>query len=223
MPKTESKTETVVLLHGIGHSLMNMLVLERVLKKNGYHTHNITYPSMRHDIKTLSGWLQENLEKHEIWEKSDKVHFVAHSMGGLVSGFYLQDYKKHIPKEKMGRVVMLGTPHGGSEVANGLKDFWLYQKIFGPAGQELTTTARQKDQIKPDYELGIIAGTQNWLYPLGKIWINQPHDGCVSVESTKVEGMQDHTVIHVLHGLMGWNKKVHGQVLYFLENGKFER
>ena len=217
----DKRNDTVILLHGIGHSMINMIFLEKFLKKHGYKTCNITYPSLKHDIKTLSQWLHDKLKEKQVWQTAHKVHFVTHSMGGLVSGFYLQDFKNNIPSEKLGRVVMLGAPHGGSEVADGLQDFWLYKLVFGPAGQDLTTHARKNDQIQPDYELGIIAGTQNWLYPLGKIFINQPHDGCVSVESTKLDGMKDHIILPVLHGIMGWNPKIRKQTLYFLEHGEF--
>lgn len=214
--------EIVVLLHGIGHSMLNMELLARALKKQGYETLNITYPSLRNDIKSLSCWLHQKLESKGVWKTHSKVHFVAHSMGGLVTGFYLQNFESQIPKEKIGRVVMLGTPHGGSEVADGLQNFWLYKLIFGPAGQELTTEARKGDKIMPTYELGIVAGTQNWMYPLGKIFIKQPHDGCVSIESTKLEGMKDHIIMPVLHGIMGWSPKVRDQVLFFLQNGAFK-
>jgi len=221
-PMVVENPETVVLLHGIGHSMLNMLLLEKSLKKAGYRTLNISYPSLRHDIQYLSKWLSEKLAKEQVWQESARVHFVAHSMGGLVSGFYLQDFEAEIPASKLGRVVMLGTPHGGSQVADGLKNFWIYKRIFGPAGQELTTDERSGNQVQPRYELGIIAGTQNWLYPLGKIFITQPHDGCVSVESTKVEGMKDHITLPVLHGIMGWSPKVQAQVLAFLKNGGFD-
>lgn len=221
--KDNRSHEIVVLLHGIGHSMFNMVALERALKRAGYQTLNITYPSLRHDIKALSKWLHERLSSEKIWKQADCVHFVAHSMGGLVGGFYLQDFEDEIPADRLGRFVMLGTPHGGSKVADGLKDFWLYKLIFGPAGQELTTDARGKDQIHPRYELGIIAGTQNWLYPLGKVFFDQSHDGCVSVESTKLEGMTDHLTLPVLHGFMGWSPKVQRQVLTFLEEGQFKK
>lgn len=218
---TDTKQETVIVLHGIGHSMLNMFFLERVLQKSGYRTFNINYPSLQHDIKTLSKWLYKRLEEKNIWQDFEKVHFVTHSMGGLVCGFYLQNFRETIPAGKLGRVVMLGTPHGGSEVADGLQNFWLYKLLFGPAGQELTTHIRQNDQIKPAYELGIIAGTQNWLYPLGKIFIDQPHDGCVSVESTKLAGMKDHIVLPVLHGVMGWSPQIQKQTLHFLKSGEF--
>ena len=217
------RQETVVLLHGIGHCKLNMLYLEKAFKKRGYKTLNITYPSLTHDIKTLSKSLHERLEKKQVWQNSEKVHFVAHSMGGLVGGFYLQDHNESIPLGKMGRVIMLGTPHKGSEVADGLKDFWLYKLVFGQAGQELVTDLRKENMIKePDYELGIIAGTKNGLHPLGRFYIHGPHDGCVSVESTQLEGMKDHITMPVLHGLMAWNSKSRKQVIYFIEHGEFK-
>lgn len=213
--------ETVILLHGIGHNRMNMKGVECALKAQGYIVFNLTYPSCKMDITALAAWLDEQLEALNIWVVSDKVHFVAHSLGGLVCGCYLEHALTHIPAHKMGRVVMLGTPHGGSEVADGLKNFWLFKLVFGPAGQELTTDTRRSRQFKPDYELGIIAGTKNWFYPLGRFLIKRPHDGCVSVESTKIKGMKDHLILPVLHGFMGWSTQIHTHIIYFLQNGVF--
>jgi pimeloyl-ACP methyl ester carboxylesterase len=213
--------QTVILLHGIGHSLWNMILIEKTLLNEGYATLNLTYPSLRNDIHTLSGWLGDRLSEKRIWEESDKVHFVTHSMGGLVAGFYLGAMKEKIPEGKMGRVVMLGPPHGGSEVADFLHKNILYKFVFGPAGQQLTTTARQQEKITPFYELGIIAGCLNWAYPFGLFCIRDVNDGCVSVENTKLTGMKDHIVLPVLHGIMGWSREVHRQVVSFLESGKF--
>lgn len=219
---TERKKETVVLLHGIGHSLWNMAMVEKALQKAGYETLNLSYPSRKHDIAYLAKWLAERLAEEKTWERSDKVHFVGHSMGGLVIGLYLENHRADIPAGKMGRVVMLGTPHGGSEVADALKDVGLYQWAFGPAGQELTTAARGAQKIEPWYDLGVVAGTQNWMYPLGQAFIKDDHDGCVSVDSTRLEGMKDHIVLPVMHGLMGWDGNVHRQIEAFLRGGWFE-
>jgi len=216
----ESRT-TVVLLHGIGHSLWNMVFVERALKKAGYSTLNLSYPSRKHDIRTLGGWLRDRLEENRVWETADKVHFVGHSMGGLVTGTYLQLHKDSFPAEKMGRVVMLGTPHGGSEVADFLHQNPLYKYVFGPAGQELTTHARKDRKLQPWYDLGIIAGSHNWAYPFGFFCIKESNDGCVSISSSKLEGMKDHIVMPALHGFMGWMPRIHGQILYFLKNGEF--
>lgn len=81
--------------------------------------------------------------------------------------------------------------------------------------------ARSKEKIKPWYELGIVAGRENWLYPLGLYCIKKEHDGCVSVESTMLEGMKDHIILPVMHGVMGWSPKIHKQTVHFLQNSSF--
>jgi triacylglycerol esterase/lipase EstA (alpha/beta hydrolase family) len=59
------------------------------------------------------------------------VHFVCHSMGGLLARGYVA---RHRP-QRLGRMVMLGTPNGGSEIADRLKHIGVYRAWFGPAGQ----------------------------------------------------------------------------------------
>jgi triacylglycerol lipase len=214
--------EIVVLLHGVGHSKFNMLPISINLKKQGYQTHNITYPSTKQDIPALSKWLNANLEENTIWSRYEKVHFVTHSMGGVVTGRYLEEYKDKLPKQKIGRVVMLGVPNGGSEVADLLKNFWGYKLLFGPAGQQLTTKHRAKNGIKPWYDLGVIAGTSNSLYPIGDAIITDENDGRVSVPSTKVTNMKDHIELGVQHGFMAWDGAVNAQIVAFLQTGQFK-
>ena len=213
--------ETVILLHGITRSNLDMLMLKNRLSAEGYHCLNMQYPSTKHPIGDLSTMVHKALEREDRYTGADKVHFVGHSMGGLITRTYLTTYKDEIPAEKMGRVVMLGTPNGGSEVADFLHENPLYQWVFGPAGQELTTKAQNKDSTSlPWYDLGIIAGTQNWLHPFN-FCINEPNDGCVSVSSTRLKGMKDHIILPVMHGLMSWTGSVNDQALHFLQKGSF--
>ena len=216
-------SEIVVLLHGIANASIYMMPVEKLLQKKGYETLNITYPSVERNIESLTRWLGQKISSEKIWDKYSKVHFVAHSMGGLVGGFYLEKRQNTIPKDKMGRVIMIGTPHGGSEVADFLKENPLFKKFFGPAGQQLTTEQRNQQKITPWYELGIIAGKTDNALDVGNLFIHDAHDGCVSVESTKVEGMKDHIVIPSIHYFMAWTPKVQQQVVTFLEKGQFSK
>lgn len=220
MPAQARANDTVVLLHGVGHSKWNMYWVERALRKEGYDVVNISYPSTKYDIKALTGIIDERLEN--VWEASEKVHFATHSMGGLVTQHYLDTYRATIPSEKLGRVVMIAPPNGGSEVADFLKNFAPYQWSFGPAGQDLTTEKRRESQVTPYYDLGIIAGTKHWPYVVANFVIPGAHDGRVTVAKSKMDGMKDHITMHATHSFISWKPSVHKQIVSFIKEGHFK-
>lgn len=212
-------TETVVLLHGIARTGASLGSLEDSLQKAGYNTVAITYPSTDHSIDTLADYLHKNHLTAAFWAEQDKVHFVSHSMGGLVTRAYLDKYRQN----KIGRVVMLAPPHGGSEVADLLSGFPPYDWFYGPAGAELQTTHREKDRTKPYYDVGIIAGTREWPYIVAAFLVPGKGDGRVSVESTKWSGAADHIALPATHTFIMDKKQVHDHVIEFLKNGKFTK
>jgi pimeloyl-ACP methyl ester carboxylesterase len=215
------KKETVVLLHGIGHSRWNMAGLEWTLQKAGYDTVNISYPSRKYDIQDLAAFVHDRLEKEGVWDSRNPVHFVTHSMGGLVTRCYLDSYKNNITSGQIGRVVMIAPPNGGSEVADLLQSFPPYRWLFGKAGQELSTAFQSAHAIQPYYALGIIAGTTGWPYILGSLTIKGKHDGRVSVDKTKLDGMKDHLTLAATHSFISWKPQVHRQIVHFLMHGEF--
>ena len=109
-----------------------------------------------------------------------------------------------------------------------MADFWktnfLFQWVFGPAGQDLGAEEKSFARIlgPVDYELGVLAGNRNWD-PISSAMIQGPNDGKVSVESTKVPGLTDHLVIPATHTFIIYNREAWNQTLYFLERGKFNR
>lgn len=219
----DGNKELVVLLHGIGHAEWNMVAIESALQKAGYQTLNIGYPSLEKNLTELSKFLDKELEKERVWESSyHKVHFATHSMGGLVVRTYLNDYRSDMSDKNLGRVVMLAPPHGGSEVADLLKNFPPYQWVFGPAGQELTTEQQIKTKTDVYYDLGIIAGNKEWPYIIAAHIIPNDSDGRVALEKTKLKGMKDHVTLSATHSFMSWKPSVHKQIVYFLKHGKFK-
>ena len=140
-------------------------------------------------------------------------------MGGLLARVYVARYR---PK-RLGRVVMLGTPNSGSEIADRLGHLRLYRAFFGPAGQQLGT---QRDgainALFPpvDYPVGIIAGNRS-IYPLASAFLPKPHDGRVSIANTKLDGMADHVVIGTSHPWLPGNRVAIAQTIAFLRDGMF--
>lgn len=214
----QNKKETVVLLHGLARTARSMKIIESVLKKQGYATYNINYPSRKMTLDQIVEYLREHDLSENFWDKGDPVHFVTHSMGGLVAHRYIMKYK---PKS-LARVVMLGPPNQGSETADFLSQFKLYRWFFGPAGSELKTHALRDYGMQADYDLGVIAGTKNWSYLFSPLLMPGENDGLVSVESTKAELMKDHITLPVTHGWMIYQKMVCRQIIHFLETGQFK-
>lgn len=220
----ESGKQVVILLHGIGHSRLNMAAMARVSAREGFTVLNISYPSLRMDLSGLACYLREKIEGSALCASADKIHFITHSMGGLVA----QEYLTSLPEErrpKIGRLVMLGTPNGGSEVADYMACFPPYRWIYGPAGMQLTTAARGRAVAASYYEAGIIAGTSNRMFFIANRlvdWKSPVHDGRVTVESTKTASMKDHISIPVSHSFMAWSRVVQDQAIYFLKNGAFK-
>lgn len=220
----DDNKELVVLLHGIGQSGVNMAGIQFSLENAGYKTLNIEYPSLKNNLETLSSYLAQELKKEDVWGgEYHQVHFTSHSMGGLVIRGYLEAHKKDIPEDKLGRVVMLAPPNGGSEVADLMKNLLPYQWLFGPAGQELTTEEQKNIKTDVYYDLGIIAGDKDWPYLIAAHIIHGGSDGRVAVEKTKLEGMKDHVTLSATHSFISWKLSVHKQIIYFIKHGAFKR
>lgn len=216
---SEPTKTLVVLLHGIARTYRSMRRLENALKAEGYSTLNIDYSSRKQDLLASVSDIYQQL--HAIYHQPDlKLHFITHSMGGLIVRQLLATY----PILHIGRIVMLAPPNQGSEVADFLKNNFLYQWFYGPAGQALTTMAAKTDPlpiIDAPAELAIIAGNR-CLDPICYFILPSENDGKVTIESTKLSGMKDHIILPVTHSFLMYNKQVIHQAIYFLKYGRFD-
>lgn len=211
--------ETVVLLHGLGRTADSMKPVERRLRRAGYDVVNVAYPSRRLAIAALArDHLAPVIAAHQA---APKLHFVTHSMGGILLRCHLRDHR--VPN--LGRVVMLAPPNAGSEVADRLRDTWFYRALNGPAGRQLGT-AGLPGELGPWPEhagaLGIIAGNRSFN-PLFSSWIDGPDDGKVSVARARLAGMRDFLVVPYSHTWLMRRAAVLGQIEAFLRDGRFTR
>lgn len=210
--------ECVILLHGLARTDTSMSTLEKALIQHNYKTVNTKYPSRKYEIEELA---MEVLPKAiDKCKASDTIHFVTHSMGGILVRQYLSTNSI----DKLKNTVMLGPPNKGSEIVDKLSNLWVFNVINGPAGKQLGTaeTSTPNSLGEANFNLGIIAGEKS-VNPILSRLLPSPNDGKVSVESTKLEGMSDHISMPVSHTFMMNNDDVIRQILHFLEKGEFDK
>jgi hypothetical protein len=208
----------VVLLHGLAGNSRLLRKMERALQRSGFATLNLDYASRKRPLELLAEDIHPGVTAFA--GNVGELHFVTHSMGGLLARVYLARYRP----ARLARVVMLGPPNNGSEVADLLKDLAPYRAFFGPAGQQVGTGRSEllAGLSLPDCEIGIIAGNRT-ITPVSSFFVPRPNDGKVSVASTRLEGMADHIVLKASHTLMLLHRDAIGQTICFLRDGRFER
>ncbi len=216
-----SASECVVLLHGLARTSMSLSKMQDALEEDGYRTANIDYPSREHEIAELASIaVEEGLTNCRADEDVEKIHFVTHSLGGILVRQYLSTQSI----DELGRVVMLGPPNQGSDAVDDLDGMPGFDWLNGPAGHQLGKgEASVPLALGPvDFELGVIAGNRT-IDPITSAVLENPDDGRVSLEDTKVEGMDDFVVVEHSHAFMMRMRRPIELTKTFLRTGSFEQ
>jgi len=211
--------QTAILLHGLNRTHHSFSKMQNSLRENNYKVVNVGYPSQHFTIEELvEQYISPIIRTYEK-KGNTRLHFVTHSMGGILLRYYLQYHSL----ECLGNVVMLGPPNQGSEVVDKLKNIPGFKFINGPAGQQLGTTSTSvPQQLGPvDYPVGVITGNKS-INPILSYIIPGKDDGKVSLKRARVEGMTDFLVVPYTHTMIMRRQYVIDQTQHFLKNSQFE-
>lgn len=188
-----------------------MFLLRRRLQRAGYRVYQFSYRSVACDLGENATQLHAYLQQ----VAGERVHFVAHSLGGLVVRRLFHDY----PAQRPGRIVTLGCPHSGSYVAERLGHKGPLRRLFG---RSLPALSGELYPWQGQRELGSIAGTLTLGVGVLLRDLPRPNDGTVSVEATRLAGMSDHVVTPASHVGLLFSRDAANQVVAFLRQGRFD-
>ena len=183
-----------------------MLPLDWRLRKRGWKTYRIGYPSTRIGIA-------QAVETVRAKVPVGPCHLVGHSLGGLIAAALLRDPQGL----RIIRAVQLGSPNLGSSLATRLKDFSLVRHACGPAYQDVTALT---EPPAPCDRIAAIAGTGGWAIP--GTGLERPHDGAVSARSAHA-GAGHCALVPVLHTLLPASARVAHLVDRVLATGQFPK
>lgn len=207
-------SEHVVLLHGIWMRGFTLAALCRRLEKAGYAVDLFDYSSVleRPDssIDKLSELTQALRRQNG---KTRKVHFVGHSLGGLVALHAL----RRDPRLTSGCVVCVGSPLRGSAIARTLHQ-WGGGFVLGKSAEVLL---HGMERWEGTQAVGSIAGRLSFGVGLVFGSLSSPHDGTVSVEETQLPGVTDHCTVPATHTGLLFSDEVASQTISFLRNKRF--
>lgn len=215
----QQRGECVVLLHGMWRSALAMKPLQWYLEDLGYAAVNESYPSLSYSIVELAEMAAGGGAEQCRQRGFERIHFVTHSLGGIL----VRQYARGRDIKGLERVVMLGPPNQGSQVADYYSSFEALEPVRPQVLEDLRTEGSFMGGLGPvDFDLGVIAGTVN-RRPVVPGFPSEIGDGTVSVAETIVPGMMDFLTMPTTHTFMIWNTDVMDQVAHFLQNGEFLR
>jgi hypothetical protein len=202
--------DVVVMLHGLGRTRRSLLKLGQKLESAGHHTIALDYPSTR---RSLDAHVEQVVQVLEHLEGAQRVSFVTHSLGGIITRGVLAS-ASWPQRLEVGRVVMIAPPNRGAALARILGD--KVPKLFGAAmGPSAFEIANGPPYPEPSVPVMVVAGRprDGGLNPL----LEGDDDGVVRVEETKLETMAEHLVVDAIHTLVMDHPDTTSAAIRFLE------
>lgn len=214
----------VIILHGIFRTSWSMTLYSWALRWHGYRVLNLTYPSLRQDLKTLAELTEAKILRSPKTARAVKIHFVTHSMGGLITR-YILDRNPDL-RRKTASIVMLVPPNHGSEVADfARKTGWmspLFRILYGPAGQQLGTDHAPHHPALREIPVGVIAGSRSGNpFAHHAFGTGRKHDGTVAHDRMRLDEHTPFAEVRVTHNSILCSPAAIRHTLQFLTDKKF--
>jgi len=190
---------------------MEMSLLKHRLNRFGYRPWSFRYSSTRLDLTEIATRLNTFIEQ----VPAQTIHFVGHSLGGLVVLKLFEVF----PRQRPGRIIAMSPPYQGCETARRLIRF--------PCGRDLigrSITQLLKGDVPAwsgERDLGVIAGTLNFGFGRLIGAVGRSGDGTIRLEEMRIPEARDFITLRVSHMGLVFSKRVATEVYHFLKHGRF--
>ena len=205
-----------VFVHGLWLTGMESVLLRRrVSASHGFACHSFKYPTVASSMADIV----ERLARFVARLDAERVHFVGHSLGGLVLYRYFESTHAAPP----GRVIFLGAPTVKSRTAERVGRLPVLSSLIGRMVFDELVSPCGAREWRNERELGLIAGTRP--LGLGRFFarFDEDCDGTIGVSETKLPGHSAHLTLPVSHLGMLASAAVARHVGAFLSHGKFSQ
>jgi pimeloyl-ACP methyl ester carboxylesterase len=189
------------------------LMRRRLTARHGFACHSFSYPTVGSSMEPVLERLTRFVSQIDV----DRLHFVGHSLGGIVLHRYFETARAVPP----GRVVFLGSPTVKSRTAERVGKLPVLSRLIGRMVINELVTPSGTREWRSERELGLIAGTRP--LGLGRFFarFDEDCDGTIGVSETKLPGHSAHLTLRVSHMGMLASRDVAEEVGEFLANGRF--
>lgn len=204
-----------ILVHGLWMSGLQLALIKRRLEADGsLRAFSFSYPTI---VGSMSDHVRRLIDCARA-QRSERLHFVGHSLGGLVILRALQVTDDLPP----GRIVLLGVPVQGSRTAQKFARLPFGRALLGSALAEETVDWSPREWTGRR-EVGVIAGSMGM--GIGRLFtqLDDEHDGTVTVKETHLPGAKDQLVVAASHTGLLLSAEVAAQTQHFVEHGEFRR
>jgi len=211
--------DAVIVLHGLGENRASMQPLVKHLRSRIDATVlTFGYASPRAGIDDHGASLGRVVAG---LGQAAKISFVGHSLGNLV----VRRWMHEAPAADLARVhrmVMLGAPNQGSDLARMTANIWILATLSHGAAKDLVFGWPEisKSLAVPACEFGIVAGGKGDDKGYSTL-LEGDDDAVVRVAETRLDGARDFLLLQVRHAAMMKHAGVQEATVSFLETGRF--
>ncbi len=214
----QAPEQVTLLLHGLFRTSRSMASIGKYLEEKGLgEPVSVEYASTRASIADHAQALRELVENIP---GTPTINVVGHSMGNIVVRHAVGDWLKDDPRDVLGRfnrMVMLGPPNQGANIARHLGKLKLFGILAGRGGMELGPAWGELHGhlATPPFPFAIVAGRLDSL-PISNPLVEGANDFVVSLAEAQLAGAAETLEVPVMHSFLMDDARVHEACYNFL-------